>query len=148
MARLLALVSQPVIARPLTLLWEDQLVDDDVVCVNLVRRQFLDESLRLVQRQELGNADADESGLVLHVENISQPFIMPNLLSIQTYRVLELGVDLSDDCSHRVEFCKHIFLGSSPQHRAHLLNHRTKLSSERTELAQGLLQNRRERQES
>jgi hypothetical protein len=71
MARRLALVSQPIIAHRLTLLWEDQLIDDDVVRVNLVRRQLLDKSLRLVQRQELRNADADESGLVLHVERVS-----------------------------------------------------------------------------
>lgn len=44
---------------------EEELVDDDVVRVDLVLRQFLDEPFRLVQREELGDADADECCLFL-----------------------------------------------------------------------------------
>ena len=48
-----------------TFLWEEQLVDDNVVCVNLIRSQLLYEPLRLVQGQEFGYADADKRCLFL-----------------------------------------------------------------------------------
>jgi hypothetical protein len=48
-----------------TLLWEKQLVDNNVVRVDLVRRQLLDQPFGLVQGQELGDADANKGGLVL-----------------------------------------------------------------------------------
>jgi hypothetical protein len=41
------------------------LVDDNVVRVDAVRRELLNEPLGLIQREELGDADADESGLLL-----------------------------------------------------------------------------------
>jgi hypothetical protein len=41
------------------------LVDDNVARVNAELGQFLDQALRLVQREELGNAHTDERGLVL-----------------------------------------------------------------------------------
>lgn len=44
---------------------ENELVDDDVVCVDATLGQFLDQPLRLVQRQELSDAHADEGGLFL-----------------------------------------------------------------------------------
>ena len=37
----------------LTRFWEKQLIHDDVVGINLVRRQFLHQALSLVERQEL-----------------------------------------------------------------------------------------------
>jgi hypothetical protein len=43
-----------------TFFGEEQLVDDDVVCVNLVLCEFLHEPLGLVQREEFGYAHADE----------------------------------------------------------------------------------------
>lgn len=51
-------------ARPLCVR-ENQLVDDDVVCVNAALGQLLDQSLRLVQGEELGDAHTDEGGLFL-----------------------------------------------------------------------------------
>lgn len=42
-----------------------QLVDDDVVCVDAALGQLLDQALRLVQGQELGDAHADERRLLL-----------------------------------------------------------------------------------
>lgn len=54
----------------LTFLGEDQLVDDNVVGVDLVLRQLLNQSLGLIERQELGDADTDKGGLVLSIERI------------------------------------------------------------------------------
>jgi hypothetical protein len=47
------------VGRALAFDGEEQLVDDDAVRVDLVRRELLDEALRLVERQELADADAD-----------------------------------------------------------------------------------------
>lgn len=44
---------------------ENELVDNDVVCVNAALGQLLDQSLRLVQGEELGDANTDEGGLFL-----------------------------------------------------------------------------------
>lgn len=44
---------------------ENQLVDNDVVCVNAALGQLLDQSLRLVQGEELGDAHTDEGCLFL-----------------------------------------------------------------------------------
>jgi hypothetical protein len=44
---------------------KDKLVNDDVVCVDLIRRELLHKSLRLIERKKLRNADADERRLVL-----------------------------------------------------------------------------------
>ncbi|KAG5457649.1 MAG: hypothetical protein BJ554DRAFT_2279, partial [Olpidium bornovanus] len=55
----------------LTLLWEKQLVDDDVVRVNIVRSEFLNHAFRLVEREKLGDADADKRRFVL-VEHLIQ----------------------------------------------------------------------------
>ena len=49
-----------------TLLGEKKLVDDNVVRINLILRQFLDKSFRLVKRQELGYTDTDKSRLLLN----------------------------------------------------------------------------------
>lgn len=46
-------------------IWEDELVDNDVVCVNLALGQLLDQPLCLIQGQELSNAHADERRLLL-----------------------------------------------------------------------------------
>lgn len=51
-----------------TLFRIQQLVDDDVMGVDLIGRQLLDQTLRLVKRQEFRDGDADESRLVLVVE--------------------------------------------------------------------------------
>ena len=40
--------------------FEEELVDDDVVRVDAALGQLLHQSLRLVQRQELGDTDANE----------------------------------------------------------------------------------------
>jgi hypothetical protein len=53
--------------RVLACLREEQLVDDDVMRVDLVSRQFLNETLCLVQGQELGDTNANERGLFLHI---------------------------------------------------------------------------------
>ena len=44
------------------LLGEQQLIDDNGVGVDVIRGQLLDHALGLVQRQELGDADAHEGG--------------------------------------------------------------------------------------
>ena len=44
---------------------ENQLVDDDVVCVNAALGQLLDQPLRLIQGEELSNTHTDEGGLFL-----------------------------------------------------------------------------------
>lgn len=44
---------------------KNQLVDDDVVRVNATLGQFLDQSLRLIQGEELGDTHTDEGGLFL-----------------------------------------------------------------------------------
>src|SRR6266851_2383360 len=51
----------------LTGLREQKLVHDDVVRVDFVRRQFLHQPLRLVQREELGYTHADERRLFLYM---------------------------------------------------------------------------------
>ena len=48
-----------------TVLGKEQLVDDDVVRVDFVRRQLLYETFRLIEGQEFGYADADKRGLFL-----------------------------------------------------------------------------------
>jgi len=53
------------LARPVAV-GEHQLVDDDVVRVDAALGQLLDQPLRLVQGQELGDTHADEGGLLLH----------------------------------------------------------------------------------
>lgn len=84
----------------LTLLGVQELVDDNVVCVNLVLCEFLDQALGLVERQELGDADTDKGSEV---------------------GVLELRVDLGDDFTHLLELGKHVLLrGSSAEHGLHL----------------------------
>lgn len=47
---------------------EHQLIDDDVVRVYLALGQLLDQPLRLIEGEELGDADAYERGLVLRGE--------------------------------------------------------------------------------
>lgn len=44
----------------LTLLGEQKLVYNDVVGVNFIRGQFLNETLRFVEGQEFGYANADK----------------------------------------------------------------------------------------
>lgn len=41
------------------------MVDDDVVCVDAALGQLLDQPLRLIEGEELGDAHADEGGLFL-----------------------------------------------------------------------------------
>lgn len=52
------------LARPVRV-GENQLVDDDVVRVDATLGQFLDQPLRLIQGEELGDTYADEGGLFL-----------------------------------------------------------------------------------
>lgn len=47
-----------------TVIHEEHLVDDDVVCVDVELQQLLDEALRLVEGQKLGDAHAHEGRLV------------------------------------------------------------------------------------
>ena len=42
------------------MLWEDDLVDHHVMSVDLELGQLLHQALRLIEGQELGDADADE----------------------------------------------------------------------------------------
>lgn len=49
----------------LTFAGEEELVDDDVVSVDLVGGKLLDESFRLVEGEEFGDADSNEGRLVL-----------------------------------------------------------------------------------
>lgn len=51
-------------ARPVRV-GENQLVDDDVVRVDATLGQLLDQSLRLIEREELGDTNTDEGGLFL-----------------------------------------------------------------------------------
>lgn len=44
---------------------ENKLVDNDVVCVDAAFSQFLDQALRLIQREELSDTHTDEGGLFL-----------------------------------------------------------------------------------
>lgn len=52
------------LARPVRV-GENQLVDDDVVCVDATLCQLLDQPLRLIQGEELGDTHTDEGGLFL-----------------------------------------------------------------------------------
>lgn len=54
------------LARPLPVR-ENQLVDDDVVRVDAALGQLLDQPLRLIQGQELSDANTNEGGLFLQV---------------------------------------------------------------------------------
>lgn len=81
---------------------EDELVDNDIVRVNLALGQLLDQPLCLIQGQELGNAYADESCLLLQgTREDSEGRVLPRssapgpLTASQTttHRVLELLAD-------------------------------------------------------
>ena len=100
-----------------TFLWEEKLVDDDIVRVDLISGQFLNQSLGFVERQELGNANADERRL----------FLKRKLTKLtdgaqETYRIFELSVDFSDDPTHGLQFREHILLRTSftSHHTRHL----------------------------
>lgn len=67
--------------------------------------------------------------------------------SIATYRVFELSVDFVDDGAHALQTGKHVFLvGASVAEDA--VEHRTKAAPNGGELGEGLLENRREAEES
>lgn len=68
-------------------LWEEELVDDDGAGVDAVAGELLDHALRLVEAEELGDADADKGGEV---------------------GVLELGVDLGNGLAQRLELLHHV----------------------------------------
>ena len=53
-----------------TLLREEELIDDHVVGVDLIACEFLNKTLCLVQGQEFGDADANESSLLRVLEFI------------------------------------------------------------------------------
>ncbi len=44
----------------------EDLVDDNVVCINAVLGQLLYETFSLKEGEELGNAHANKSGFLLH----------------------------------------------------------------------------------
>ncbi len=48
-----------------TFLWEEQLVHHDVVGIDLVCCEFLDKPFGLIERPELGDANANESSFFL-----------------------------------------------------------------------------------
>lgn len=52
-------------ARLFVFVLHQQLIDDDVVRVDAAFGQLLDQSFGFVERQEFGDADADECGLFL-----------------------------------------------------------------------------------
>lgn len=66
------------------------LIDNDVVRINLELRELLHQPLRLVEGQELRDANAHERGLV---------------------RVLELVVDLVNDLLQLQQLAEHVVLG-------------------------------------
>lgn len=124
---LLHLVSRGAELAVVSLLGVQQLVDDNVVGVNVKRGQVLDHSLCLVQRQELGNANTHKGGEV---------------------GVLELGVDLRDGGSGLVELCEHVVSRGTPLASHQRAKHGAKSAGKLGDLAQSLLQNGGEGQES
>jgi hypothetical protein len=100
-----------------TFLWEEKLVDDDIVRVDLISGQFLHQSLGFIKRQELGNANADESRFFLK-RKLSK---LTDRVQ-ETYRIFELSVDFSDDPTHGLQFREHILLRTcfTSHHTRHL----------------------------
>lgn len=113
------------------LLGEQQLVDDDAVGVNLVTAQLLNHPLRLVQRQELGDAHADESGEV---------------------GVLELRVDLADGGAQVLHLLQHVVevlaVGQAAARAQHRVEHRAELAGQLGDFGQRLFQHRGELQKA
>lgn len=68
--------------------------------INLVLSKLLDQSLSLVEGQELGNADTDEGRLILYREAAMHQPTALQWPDLPTYRIFKLGVDLGDDGPH------------------------------------------------
>lgn len=117
-----ALITAGVLVR------EQKLIDNYVVSVNVVSSQFLDHAFGFVETQEFRNADTDKGG---HIG------------------ILELTIDFLDDGAHFVNLGKEgVLVHGHAHHAGELLEHATKTAAKLRELAQSLLHNRREGQET
>ena len=103
-------------------LGEQQLVNHNSVCVNLIAVQLLNHSLRLVQRQELGNAYTDKGSQVC---------------------ILELSVDLADGSAQILHLLDDIVqalaLGEAAAGTENAVEHGTELTGELGDLSESLL---------
>lgn len=95
--------------------------------VDLVRRKFLHKALRLVQRKEFGDADANERRLLLYCGIVPAVSVsdahLAEMEKIFTYGVLELRVDFRNHRPHRFQFGEHVFwrIGLTTHEARHLL---------------------------
>ena len=80
--------------------------------VNLVCGELLNETLGLIQGQELGYTDTHECGLFLEKNRVFQGDVrlQPDFTNNKwsTDRVLELAVDLRDHLTHGFQFGEHV----------------------------------------
>lgn len=127
--------------------------------VNFIRRQFLHEPLRLIEREEFRYAHADERRLFL-LSNVK--FRGWGKVRHGTYGVFKLGVDLGNYRAHGFELREHVFgrvrltshkrrhLRSKrckhrPQARSkigpYLIKHGSDAPAQRRQLPQGLFKN-------
>lgn len=83
-------MKQRYVTTPSALSLRAHLIDNNVVCINLELRELLHQPLRLVEGQELRDANAHERGLV---------------------RVLELIVNLVNDLLQLQQLAEHVVLG-------------------------------------
>lgn len=113
------------------LLGEQQLVDDDTVGVDTVVGQFLDHALRLVQAQELSDADAHKGGQL---------------------GVLELGVDLGNGSAQGLELLHHLVevlaVGEGAVGAEEAVEQGAVLGGELGDLGEGLFEDGRELEET
>ena len=115
----------------IALLGKQQLVDDNGMRIDLIRRQLLDHPLRLIQRQELGNANADKGR---HI------------------RILELRIHLPDRLPQRFHLLQQLVQilptrQSTPRPNDRV-EHRSKLRRQLRELRERLLKHSRELEEA
>lgn len=154
----------------LTRLGEEKLVDDNVVRVNLVFGEFLDETLGLVERQELGDADTDKGGELLRGE-VSADWRAAEETSATALRTGSLNWVLTSVMISRIwsslanmsswgaapppnmdDIWKHVSCVAMRRTAfsvlAHLLEHGAEAARELAQLAEGLLKDRGEREET
>lgn len=75
---------------------ENQLVDNDVVCVNAALSQLLDQPLCLIQGEELSNTHTDEGGLFLRDKrnNRYRKLLKPLIQALSCSKCLNSGSKL------------------------------------------------------
>lgn len=80
------------------------MIDDDIMGVNFVGGELLDQTLGLVQGQELGYTDTDECGLFLEKTRVfhGDVRLRPHGINNKwgTNRVFELTVDFRNHLTH------------------------------------------------